>query len=319
MFTLFLVIPCYNEEAVLPISAPVLREKLRTLTDAGRVAPESRVLFVDDGSKDRTWALIRSFAAADPAFTGVKLSHNAGEQNAYLAGMQTAIEKADAVITADCDLQDDIDAADEMLDRFEEGYEIVYGVRRRRDEDPFLQRFTSAAFYRLMQRLGTELIPEHSQFRLMSRRAVTLLLAYGEVNVFLPALTPKIGLKHTTVLHDRHVRAAGKSNYTPLKLFRLAVEAITGFSEAPLLAATAAAALSGLGFLACLVCLIVFSVRGGALSLPWLTLLSLWFVACLLFAVLRVIGEYVYKTYMETKKRPRFQIETTTDDAPPTV
>ena len=312
--TVYFVIPCYNEEAVLPISAPVVRQKLADLAEAGGISYESRVLFVDDGSSDRTWELISALSAEDPVFTGVKLSHNAGEQNAYFAGMTAAVKHADAVVTMDCDLQDDINAVDEMIARFSEGYEIVYGVRQKRDEDPLSQRITSGAFYVLMRKLGTELVPEHSQFRLMSRRAVRMLTEYGEVNLFLPALVPKLGLKHTVVLHDRHARAAGKSNYTPAKLFRLAAEAVTSFSPAPLYAVTAAAALSALLFLASAVCTAVFSVRAGALSLPWLLLSSLWLVACLVFGSLRILGEYAYKTYMETKKRPRFQIETVTPE-----
>ena len=312
---LYFVIPCYNEEAVLPLSAPVLLQKLDALAAAGRIAPDSRVLFVDDGSADGTWSFIRKLRAEDGRVTGVKLSHNAGEQNAYLAGIAEAEKRADVIVTADCDLQDDISAVDEMLTRFEEGYEIVYGVRRRRDEDPWIQRATSAAFYRLMQKLGTELVPEHSQYRLMSRRAARMLAAYGEVNLFLPALVPKIGLKHCTVEHDRHARAAGKSNYSPLKLFRLAVEAVTSFSAAPLAIATLGAAFSGVLFLVSLICLIAVSVSQNGFSVPWALMASVWLVAALLLSVLRILGEYLYKTYMETKKRPRFQIETVLSDA----
>ncbi len=315
----YFVIPCYNEEAVLPISAPVLKAKLLALRDAGRISADSRILFVDDGSADRTWEIVTSLHGEDPVFEGVKLSHNAGEQNAYLAGMTQAIKQADVVVTADCDLQDDIAAVDEMLDRFDEGYEIVYGVRRRRDEDPFLQRLTSETFYRLMRLLGTELIREHSQYRLMSRRAVSLLLSYGEVNLFLPALVPKIGLKHTVVEHDRHVRAAGESNYNFIKLFRLAVEGVTSFSDAPLAFATLCAGGSFILFVVSLVFLILRSVQGAAFRTDLALLTSFWFVAGLLFCTLRILGEYLYKTYMETKKRPRFHVETTTMDKEGTV
>lgn len=312
---LYFVIPCYNEEAVLPLSAPVLREKLRTLTAAGRIAAESRVLFVDDGSSDHTWEIITALHAEDPAFAGVKLSHNAGEQNAYLAGMREAIRRADVVVTADCDLQDDIAAVDEMLTRFEAGYEIVYGVRRRREEDPLSQRCTSALFYRLMRGIGTELVPEHSQYRLMSRRAVSLLMDYGEVNLFLPALVPKLGLKHTVVAHDRHSRAAGKSNYNFIKLLRLAIEAVTSFSSVPLAITTGSAVFSFICFLVSLIFLILRSAAAEALRTDLLLLASFWFTAALLFVSLRVLGEYLYKTYMETKKRPRYHIETSTLDA----
>ena len=308
---LYFVIPCYNEEAVLPITAPVLREKLLSLRTAGRVSAQSRILFVDDGSSDRTWEIIAALHGEDRVFEGVKLSHNAGEQNAYLAGMTEAVKRADVVVTADCDLQDDISAVDEMLSRFEEGYEIVYGVRRRRDEDPLMQRLTSGLFYRLMTLLGTELIREHSQYRLMSRRAITLLLQYSEVNLFLPALVPKLGLKHTVVEHDRKTRAAGESNYNVWKLFRLAVEAVTSFSGAPLAFATFSAGGSFLLFVVSLVFLILRSAQAQTFRADLALLASFWFVAGLLFCTLRILGEYIYKTYMETKKRPRFHIETT--------
>ena len=306
----YFVIPCYNESEVLPISAPVLREKLSQLIADGRISENSRVLFVDDGSVDDTWKLIAAMHKADRRFTGVKLARNAGEQNAYYAGLASAVRHADVMITMDCDLQDDIDAVDEMLDRFNEGYEIVYGVRRRREEDPAIQRLSSAAFYRLMQLLKTDLIREHSQFRLMSRRAVQELMEYPEVNLFLPALVMKLGLRHTVVLHDRHARAAGKSNYTPAKLIRLAIEAVTSFSTAPFAFLTGAAVFSGVLFLVFFIAGIISGARNGTFDVPMAVLGSVWLIAALLFAGLRILAEYVGKTYAETKRRPRYHIET---------
>ncbi|MBQ6420157.1 MAG: glycosyltransferase family 2 protein [Clostridia bacterium] len=309
----YFVIPCFNESEVLPISAPVLREKLSQLIADRRISENSRVLFVDDGSVDDTWKLISAMHKADRRFTGVRLAHNAGEQNAYYAGLAAAVKKADVMITMDCDLQDDINAVDEMLDRFAEGYEIVFGVRRRRDEDPAIQRLSSAAFYRLMQLLKTDLIREHSQYRLMSRRAVRELMEYPEVNLFLPALVMKLGLRHTVVLHDRHARAAGKSNYTPAKLVRLAVEAVTSFSTAPFAFLTGAAVFSGVLFLVFFIAGIISGARNGAFDVPMAVLGSVWLIAALLFAGLRILAEYVGKTYAETKRRPRYHIETELD------
>lgn len=307
---LWMVIPCYNEEAVLPVSRPVLKNKMESLISSGRISPESRVLFVNDGSSDATWSLIERFHEEDPLFCGISLAHNAGEQNAYLAGMFTAVSHADAVITMDCDLQDDINAVDEMLTRFGEGCEIVYGVRAKREHDPLRQRFTSSAFYKLMHLIGSELPEEHSQFRLMSTRAIEMLADYGEVNMFLPALVPEIGLKTAQVQHERFERAAGESNYSFVKLVRLAVEAVTSFSSAPLVFITLFAILSGLFFLACAVLTVVRLVSGG-LSGNLLLLDSLWLIGTMLFVGLRILGEYICKNYRETKKRPRYHIAET--------
>lgn len=308
---LWIVVPCYNEHEVLPVSAPALLEKLTGWIEAGRVSPESRILFVNDGSKDSTWEIIAGLHQQDAHFCGVSLAHNAGEQNAYLAGMLTAAERADVVITVDCDLQDDVNAMDEMLDRYEEGNEIVYGVRKKRVHEGRIHCNNAGLFYKLMKLCGTELVEEHSQYRLMSKRAIGMLAQYGEVNLFLPALVPLIGLKHTVVEHERWERTAGKSKYSVMKLFRLAVEAVTSFSSAPLALITLFTLFCGVLFIACLIGLIVFSVKNGRFDVSLAVLTSVWLIAAGLAASVRIIGEYVCKTYTETKKRPRYHIEET--------
>lgn len=312
-YTLYIVVPCYNEQEVLPISAPVLLEKLTGFIEAGRASADSGILFVDDGSKDETWNIIRSLNEKNPHFHGISLAHNAGEQNAYLAGMFTAIQQADVVITTDCDLQDDVKAMDRMLDEYEKGSEIVYGVRNRREKETAIHKNNAGMFYKLMKACGSELPPEHSQYRLMSKRAVEILKDYGEVNLFLPALVPTIGLKSATVAHLRTARAAGKSNYSVKKLIRLAIEAVTSFSAAPLGLITLFTVLCSMLTLASLVAMIVASVRAGAFNVPLCVLAAVFFVGAGLAGGMRILGEYLFKNYMETKRRPRYHIADTTD------
>ena len=311
--TLYIVVPCYNEQEVLPISAPALLEKLESFISSGRVSADSGVLFVDDGSRDRTWEIIREFHQKSPRVHGISLAHNAGEQNANLAGMFTAIKTADVVITSDCDLQDDINAMDKMLEEYEKGCEIVYGVRSRREKETFFHRNNAGMFYKLMTACGSELPPEHSQYRLMSKRAVEMLADYGEVNLFLPALVPTIGLKSATVSHLRTERAAGETHYPLKKLIRLSIEAVTSFSSAPLLFLTLFAALCGVLSLAALIAMIAASVRAGAFNVPLCVLAAVFFVGAGLSGGMRILGEYLFKNYMETKRRPRYHIAETTD------
>ena len=306
---LWIVVPCYNEHEVLPVSAPALMNKLDGFISAGRVSPDSRILFVNDGSRDGTWDIITALHEQNGHFCGISLAHNSGEQNAYLAGMFTAVKYADVIITTDCDLQDDINAMDEMLDRFDEGNEIVYGVRKKRVHEGVIHRNNAGLFYKLMKLCGTELVGEHSQYRLMSRRAVEMLSQYGEVNMFIPALVPLIGLKNTTVEHERMERAAGKSNYSFAKLVKLSVEAVTSFSSAPLALITLFTVFSVVLSAVCLVGLVIASVDNGAFSMPWAVLASVWMIAAGLGASVRIIGEYICKNYIETKKRPRYIID----------
>lgn len=312
-YTLYIVVPCYNEQDVLPISAPVFRQKLTGFIESGRVAPDSGILFVNDGSGDETWNIICSLHERDPHIHGISLAHNAGEQNAYLAGMFTAVQKADVVITTDCDLQDDVNAMDGMLDEYEKGCEIVYGVRNKREKETAIHKNNAGIFYKLMKACGSELPPEHSQYRLMSKRAVEMLADYGEVNLFLPALVPTIGLKSATVSHLRTERAAGKTNYSVMKLIRLAIVAVTSFSAAPLLLITLFCALCGLLTLASLIAFTVVSVRQGVFHVPLCALTAVFFVGAGLSGGMRILGEYLFKNYMETKRRPRYHIAETTD------
>lgn len=306
---LWVVVPCFNEHEILPASARVLLRKLKGWIEAGRVLPDSRILFVDDGSTDGTWEIIEGLHGKDSHCCGVSLAHNAGEQNAYLAGLFTATEYADVVITVDCDLQDDVNAMDEMLDRYEEGNEIVYGVRKKRIHEGRLHRRNAWLFYKLMRLCGTELVEEHSQFRLMSKRAVEMLSLYGEVNMFLPALVPLLGLKHTVVEHERWERTEGKSHYSIRKLMKLATEAVTSFSAAPLALITLFTLLCSALFAACCIALIVVSVKNGRFDVPLAVLTSVWLIGAGIGASVRIIGEYVCKNYIETKKRPRYHIE----------
>lgn len=311
---LYIVVPCFNEQEVLPISAPKLLEKLYSFISSGRVSDESRILFVNDGSKDGTWDLIGGLHQSDEHVSGISLAHNSGEQNAYLAGMFTAVKHADVVITTDCDLQDDINAMDEMLDRFEEGYEIVYGVRSKREKESFWHRNNAGMFYKLMRLCGSELPDEHSQYRLMSKRAVEMLADYKEVNMFLPALVPTIGLKSTTVSHMRTERAAGKTNYSVKKLIKLAIEAVTSFSAAPLALITLFCLLCCIGTLSSVIALIAVSVKNGAFDVSLCILASVFFASAGLSGGMRVLGEYICKNYTETKHRPRFHIAESTED-----
>lgn len=306
---LYIVSPCYNEQEVLPISAPALLEKLNSFISAGRVSRNSRILFVNDGSKDGTRNIIKNLHLSDPRFEGISLAHNSGEQNAYLAGLFYAKDHADVIITTDCDLQDDINAMDEMLSEFEKGNEIVYGVRKKREDETALHRGNAGFFYKLMKLCGSELPEEHSQYRLMSKRAVEMLSEYKEVNMFLPALVPEIGLKHSVVYHTRAHRAAGKTNYPFRKLVRLAIEAVTSFSSAPLIFITLFALICATAAVAGVIAIIVKAAGGAEFSAVLALFVWISFISAGIFAGMRILGEYICKNYTETKHRPRYQVE----------
>lgn len=312
-YTLYIVVPCYNEQEVLPISAPVLLKKLNGFIAAGRASSDSGILFVNDGSHDHTWEIIRQLHEMDPHIHGISLAHNAGEQNAYLAGMFSAVQKADVVITTDCDLQDDINAMDSMLKEYENGCEIVYGVRNKREKETAIHKNNAGIFYKVMRACGSELPEEHSQYRLMSKRAVEMLADYSEVNLFLPALVPTIGLKSATVAHLRTERVAGKTNYSVMKLIRLAIEAITSFSSAPLLLISLFCILCGVLTLVSLIALIVVFAKTGTFNVSLCALAAIFFVGAGLAGGMRILGEYLYKNYIETKHRPRYHIAEITD------
>jgi glycosyltransferase involved in cell wall biosynthesis len=231
---LYIVVPCYNEEEVLPETAKRLREKVRALAEQGKISPKSRILFVNDGSRDKTWLLIEGLHNTDPIFSGVNLTRNRGHQNALLAGLMTAKDRADMVISMDADLQDDINAVDAMVDKFHEGCDIVYGVRSARDTDTFFKRFTAEAFYKLIKKLGGDVVFNHADYRLMSRRALEALAEFKEVNLFLRGIVPMLGYKTATVEYARGERFAGESKYPLKKMLAFAMEGITSLSTKPI-------------------------------------------------------------------------------------
>lgn len=311
---LYIVVPCYNEEEVLSETARRLGDKLRSLMSTGKIGPQSRVLFVNDGSKDGTWQEILRLHKENHLFCGVDLSRNRGHQNALLAGLMTAREKADMVISMDADLQDDVDAVDAMVDKYLEGVDIVYGVRSSRKKDSFFKRTTAEAFYRLMNCLGAETVFNHADYRLMSRRALEGLAQFKEVNLFLRGIVPMIGYRTDVVEYQRGERFAGESKYPFHKMFSFAMEGVTSLSTKPI------RYIAGLGFFIFLVAaaMLVYSVvrwAMGATIMGWASVMcSVWAIGGLILLSLGIIGEYVGKLYLESKGRPRFIIREILDD-----
>lgn len=306
---LYLVVPCYNEEEVLPETARRLMEKLNSLATAGRIAPDSRILLVDDGSKDRTWEQIVSFHERDERFQGIKLSGNRGHQNALLAGLMTAKEDCDAAISLDADLQDDIEAIDAMVDHWAQGYDIVYGVRGSRKKDGAFKRSTAQGYYKLLKWMGVEIVYNHADYRLMSKRALEGLAEFEEVNLFLRGIVPMIGYRTAEVHYERGRRFAGQSKYPLKKMLTFAWEGISSLSIKPIRFITF------LGFFifgVSILMLIYFLIRhfAGATVQGWTSIaVSVWAIGGLQLLAIGVIGEYVGKIYLETKRRPRYIIE----------
>ena len=313
---LYIVIPCYNEEQVLPITAPLFLNKLEQLTQAGKISPDSRVLFVNDGSKDGTWAYIRSLAESDPRYKGLCLSRNRGHQNALLAGLMTAKDQCDITISIDCDGQDDINAMDAMVEEYLTGSEIVYGVRSSRETDTWFKRTSAQAFYKLLSHLGAEVVYNHADYRLVSARALQALSQFKEVNIYLRGMIPLVGFKSSCVYYERHERMAGESHYPLKKMLALAFNGITSLSIKPIRLITGAGVcVAGLSFVG-LVWSVVQALLGHTVT-GWASLTSiLCFLGGIQLISLGVIGEYVGKIYLETKARPRFIISETTDDEP---
>lgn len=307
--TLYVVVPCYNEEEVLPETSKRLKEKLESLIAVNKISEESRILFVNDGSKDQTWTIIQTLHQKDPVFSGVNLSRNRGHQNALLAGLMTAKDRADMVISMDADLQDDIHAVDAMVEQYWAGCDVVYGVRSSRKKDTFFKRFTAEGFYRLMNAMGAETVFNHADYRLMSKTALEGLAEFKEVNLFLRGIVPMIGYPTATVEYERGERFAGESKYPLKKMLAFALEGITSLSTKPIRLIT------GLGFLIFLisvVMLITFVVKWalGITVAGWASVIcSVWAIGGLILLSLGVIGEYIGKIYLETKQRPRFIIE----------
>ena len=311
---LWIVIPCYNEEQVLPITAPLFLKKINDLSAAGLVSEKSRVLFVNDGSRDATWSLIQKFASEDEHFIGISQSRNRGHQNALLCGLMTLRNRADCVISMDADLQDDIDAIDAMLTAFQNGNDIVYGVRASRKQDSAFKRATAQGYYRLLRALGADVVYNHADYRLMSRRALDALAEYKEVNLFLRGLVPLVGYPSTVVYYERGKRFAGESKYPLRKMLSFAWEGVSSLTVSPLRLITRIGIVM---FLVSIAMLIYFLVRyfTGHTVAGWSSLaVSIWAIGGLQLLAIGVVGEYIGKIYLETKARPRYRIETELDD-----
>ena len=305
---LWMVIPCYNEEQVLPITCDLFLDELNRLIAQNKISDQSRILYVNDGSKDKTWDIICELAARDPHFIGITQSRNRGHQNAVLAGLMEAKDKADVTISIDCDGQDDVNAMEQMIDAYHDGCEVVYGVRSSRETDTFFKRFTAESFYKLLNKMGAELVFNHADYRLVSARVLREFQNFKEVNLFLRGLFPLVGFKSTCVYYERHERLAGKSHYPLRKMLALAFDGITSLSVKPLRViiglGIAIAALSFIGVLWSVIAHLV-----GKTVVGWSSIVS---IVCFLGGVqlisIGVLGEYVGKIYMEVKARPRYII-----------
>ena len=309
---LYIVIPCYNEQEVLPITAPLFLQKISDLSAAGKISPDSRVLFVNDGSKDKTWEIIQALAAADEHYLGISQSRNRGHQNAVLAGLMEAKSRCDITISIDCDGQDDINAMDGMVDAFREGCDVVYGVRSKRDTDTFFKRFTAESFYKLLNFMGAEVVYNHADYRLLSRRVLEEFAKFREVNLFLRGMVPLVGFKSTSVTYERHERIAGESHYPLSKMLALAFDGITSLSIKPIRFITGFGVFVALVSFIGVIWAIVEALLGATVS-GWASMTSIiCFVSGVQLICLGVIGEYIGKIYMETKHRPRYIISETT-------
>jgi glycosyltransferase involved in cell wall biosynthesis len=304
-----MVVPCYNEEAVLHETSKQLKEKYESLISRGLISRQSRVVFVNDGSKDKTWDIIQELHKAEPQFfSGINLAHNAGHQNAVLAGLMTVKDICDMAITMDADLQDDINTIDAMVEKYYEGNQVVYGVRSARKTDTFFKKFTAESFYKFMKVMGADVVYNHADFRLMSRRVLQELANFKEVNLFLRGMVPLIGFQSCSVYYERHERFAGESKYPLKKMMAFAINGITSFSTKPLKLITS------LGFIMSVLSVIAFiwaciAKFAGFAELGWSsTICSIWLIGGLQLFCLGIIGEYVGKIYAEVKQRPRFII-----------
>ncbi len=311
---LFIIIPCYNEQEVLPITAPLFLGKLQSLIQLGKISDQSRVLFVNDGSKDRTWEIITELSRQDEHFSGISQSRNRGHQNAVLAGLMEAKDRCDITISIDCDGQDDIDAMDEMVDAYQNGFDVVYGVRSSRRTDTFFKRFTAQSFYKFLAAMGAEVVYNHADYRLISSRVLQEFANFGEVNLFLRGLIPLVGFQSTTVSYSRAERMAGESHYPLKKMIGLAVDGVTSLSVKPLQLITGFGIFVALvSFIGCLWALI--TALCGKTVAGWASMTCIvCFVGGVQLISLGIIGEYIGKIYLETKHRPRYIISERTDN-----
>lgn len=306
--TLYIIIPCYNEEKALPVTAPMFREKLRQLSEQGKISEKSRILFVNDGSRDKTWEIIQNLSKGDPCYLGISQSRNRGHQNALLAGLMEAKDRCDITISIDCDGQDDLEAMDEMIDCYGDGCEIVYGVRNERDTDTFFKRFTAEMFYKVLSWLGAEIVYNHADYRLVSSRVLQEFSNFREVNIFLRGMFPLVGFKSTSVYYKRGERLAGKSHYPLSKMLALAIDGVTSLSMKPIrLIAGLGLMVSLLSFLFIIWILVRYFM--GETVQGWASTCAIvCFVSGVQLCCLGVLGEYIGKIYMETKARPRYII-----------
>ncbi len=311
MKTVYFVVPCYNEQEVLPETSKRLLEKLESLIERCMISPDSRIVFVNDGSRDGTYKIITELHEQDERFCGIKLSRNQGHQNALLAGLMTVKDKCDAAISLDADLQDDIDVIDQFVEKFNEGCDVVYGVRSSRKTDTFFKRSTALGFYKLMKFLGVEVVYNHADYRLMSKRALEGLSEFKEVNLFLRGIVPLVGYKSTTVEYERHERFAGESKYPFKKMMAFAIDGITSFSVKPI---RMVFSLGVIIFLCSIAVLIYSLIRWafGQTVTGWTTLIiSIWALGGIQLLSLGLIGEYIGKIYKEVKARPKYIIDET--------
>lgn len=305
---LYIVVPCYNEEAVLPVTAPLFLEELQEMISLGKVKEESRILFVNDGSRDATWPFIVQLSQQDKHFIGISLSRNRGQQNAVLAGLMEAKGLCDMTVSIDCDGQDDITAIAKMVDEYYAGNEVVYGVRNNRDTDSWFKRFTAEAYYKLLKSMGVECVFNHADYRLMSRRVLEAFSEFGEVNLFLRGMVPLVGYKSTCVYYRREERREGKSHYPLKKMLALAADGVTSLSIKPIRIVTGLGIfLTMISVLALLACLIA-SFNGRLFSANVILGLTISFLSGLQIISIGVVGEYVGKCYLEAKHRPRYII-----------
>jgi len=313
---LYIVIPCYNEEEVLPVTSGMFRDEIRDLIEKDKISSESRVLFVDDGSKDSTWQIISSLALEDPVFTGIRQSRNRGHQSSVLAGLMEAKDRADIVISIDCDGQDDVTAMEDMVDAYADGCDIVYGIRSNRASDTFFKRSSAQLYYKLLNAMGAEVVYNHADYRLTSSKVLQEFANFKEVNLYLRGMFPLVGFKSTSVYYERHERLAGSSHYSLAKMLGLAFDGITSLSIKPIrMIAAFGAIMSFLSFIG-IIWAVVDRFMGNTVP-GWASTVVIIFLTCgLQMLSLGVIGEYIGKIYMESKHRPRYIIsEKTYDDA----
>lgn len=313
MNILYIIIPCYNEETVLPITSKLFLSKLNSLIESGKISNNSRILFVNDGSKDKTWEIICSLAKQDEHFIGISQSRNRGHQNAVLAGLMEAKDKCDITISIDCDGQDDINAMDEMVDQYLQGCEIVYGVRSKRDTDTFFKRFTAEGFYKLLNWMGAEVVYNHADYRLVSSRVLKEFANFKEVNLFLRGMFPLVGFKSTSVYYERHERIAGESHYPLSKMLGLAFDGITSLSIKPIRIITALGTIiAGFSFLGIVWSVIMHLMNRSVAGWSSMTCI-IYLLGGVQLMCLGVLGEYIGKIYMEVKHRPRYIISERTE------